>query len=64
LVAAPWEDWLEAEFGWSDWKAQQFIAVAKAFGSSSVVTSDLTIEATALYALSAPGVPQSARDDA
>jgi hypothetical protein len=59
-----WEVWLDAEFGWSEAKAKKFIAVAKLFNSPSIVTSELTIEATALYALSAPDVPQEARDEA
>jgi hypothetical protein len=58
----PWEDWLDAEFAWSEAQAKKFIAVAKVFSSPSIVTSDLTIEAGALYALSAPEVPQAVAD--
>jgi hypothetical protein len=59
-----WEVWLDAEFGWSEATAKEFIAAAKLFNSPSIVTSELTIEATALYALSVPDVPQEARDEA
>ena len=60
----PWEDWLDVEFVWSEATAKKFITVAKAFGSSSIVTSELTIDASALYALATPDVPQEARDAA
>ena len=59
-----WEIWLDVEFGWAETAAKKFIAVAKAFSDPSIVTNDLTIDATALYALSAPDVPQEARDEA
>jgi hypothetical protein len=49
-----WLPWLDAEFSWSEAQAKKFIAVAKAFSSPSIVTNSLTIDATALYTLSAP----------
>jgi len=55
------EVWLDAELEWSEATAKKFIVVAKAFHSPSIVTSELTIEDMALYALSAPEVPQAAR---
>jgi molybdopterin-biosynthesis enzyme MoeA-like protein len=55
---------LDAEFSWSERKAAQFIAVARAFNAPSLVTSGLSIEAGAFYALSAPGVPEAARTEA
>jgi hypothetical protein len=48
-----WEAWLDAEFSWSEPTAKKFIAVAKVFSSPSIVTTELTIDATALYALAA-----------
>ena len=60
----PWEDWLAAEFGWAERQAYKFIAVATAFSAASLVTTDLTIEAGALYVLSAPEVSQAVRDAA
>jgi hypothetical protein len=56
-----WLPWIEEEFGWGHATASNYMNVATKFptlGSSA----GLTIDATALYALSAPAVPQEARD--
>jgi hypothetical protein len=52
-----------AEFGWSDSTAQNYMNVARKFPTLGDMTG-LTIDATALYVLSAPDVPQAARDQA
>jgi hypothetical protein len=53
-----WLPWLDAEFGWSEDKAHRFMRVARAFQIPHCAEfAGLTIEATALYALSAPGSP-------
>jgi hypothetical protein len=58
-----WLPWLKEEFGWSIRTADNYIAVARKFASVANL-ENLTIDATALYALSAPDVPQEARDEA
>jgi Protein of unknown function (DUF3102) len=60
-----WLPWLDQEFGWHQTTASRYMQVAEAFKLSSVHNFDgLTIDATALYALSAPDVPQAVRDEA
>lgn len=60
-----WLDWLDAEFGWSERTARNFMRIAEAFKSARLADFDsLTIDATALYALAAPDVPQPVRDEA
>lgn len=60
-----WLPWLETEFGWALRTAQNYMQAAEAFKYATVAHfSDLTIDATALYALAAPDVPQAARDAA
>jgi hypothetical protein len=61
-----WLPWLKAEFGWSHKTAWQYMQVAAAFEANITQgnISDLSIGAKALYALSAPDVPQSVRDKA
>jgi hypothetical protein len=60
-----WLPWLHAEFGWGETTARKYMQVAAAFKSSLGVDFDaITIDATALYALAAPAVPQQARDEA
>jgi Protein of unknown function (DUF3102) len=50
-----WLPWLDREFGWSERTARNFMQVADAFKSASVADfTGLSIDATALYALSAP----------
>jgi hypothetical protein len=65
LAHGEWLPWLKDEFGWPARTGQAYMAVAEAFKSASLAHFDgLTIDATALYALSAPDVPQEARDAA
>jgi hypothetical protein len=60
-----WLPWLKDEFGWTDMTAQNYMRVARAFQiPNDLVFEGLAIDATALYALSAPDVPQSVRDEA
>jgi hypothetical protein len=60
-----WLPWLKDEFDWSRQTADRYMAVAIAFQSAHAERFDgLTIDATALYALAAPDVPQGARDEA
>lgn len=59
-----WLPWLDREFGWSEATAKNYMNVARAFKSPTISDLNFSIDATALYALSAPGVPQSARDEA
>jgi len=58
-----WLDWIDSEFGWKERTAENYMLVARKFASVADFTG-LTIDATALYALSAPDVPQEARDEA
>lgn len=55
-------DWLEAEFGWTDRTARQFMQVAETFKSENF--SDLSFAPSALYKLAAPSTPESARLEA
>ena len=55
-------EWLKTEFDWTDRTALNFMNVAEAFKSEKF--SDLNIAPSALYALSAPSVPESARQEA
>ena len=60
-----WLPWIDREFGWSEPTAQRYMQVARAFQIPQREGFErLTIDATALYALSAPDVPQEARDEA
>lgn len=54
--------WLDAEFGWTDRTARQFMAVAEKFKTEKF--SDLNIGASALYLLASPSTPESVRVDA
>jgi hypothetical protein len=54
-------DWLNAEFDMTERTAQNFMNVARAFKSETV--SDLKIGQKALYMLSAPSVPEAAREE-
>ncbi len=56
--------WLRAEFGWTDRTAQNFMAVAQAFGPKTEMISDLTIQPTAAYLLAAPSAPGEALQQA
>jgi hypothetical protein len=55
------EGWLSAEFEWSDQTARRFIHVAERFGDKQQIVA---FAPSALYALSAPSVPESARQEA
>lgn len=54
--------WLKAEFEWSERTARSFMQVATQFKSANF--ADLRIAPSALYLLSAPSTPESARDEA
>jgi hypothetical protein len=54
--------WLDAEFGWSERQARNFMQVAETFKSANF--ADLQIAPSALYALAAPSTPESAREEA
>ena len=56
--------WLRAEFGWGERMAQNFMAVAEAFGTKSEIIADLAIQPTAAYLLAAPSSPDEAREAA
>lgn len=67
LPHGEWLPWLEREFGWDERTARRYMQVAEAFTIKSDSVSDftgLTIDATALYALSAPAVPIEVREQA
>jgi hypothetical protein len=53
--------WLQAEFGWAERTARNFMAVAEQFGKSAII-ADLPIQPTAAYLLAAPAVPDQARE--
>ena len=62
-----WLRWLHDEFGWDQKTAWNYMRVTETFGGKLGTVpnlNDLTIEATALYALAAPDAPQAARDEA
>lgn len=52
--------WLEAEFGWSERTAQNYIQSAQAFGEKSATVADLP--PTIIYNLSAPSTPAPVRE--
>jgi hypothetical protein len=56
--------WLEAEFGWTDRMARNFMAVAERFGPKAEMISDWAIAPTAAYMLAAPSTPGEARREA
>jgi hypothetical protein len=51
-----WLPWLKEEFGWGPATASNYMNVASRFPTLGNLEG-LTIDATALYALSAPDVP-------
>ncbi len=55
-------EWLKVEFAWDERTARRFMAVAERFKTDTV--SDLDFAPTALYALSAPDVPEEATEEA
>jgi hypothetical protein len=54
-----WHDWLDAEFGWSDQTALNYMRVYEMAESKNFL--DLNIPVSALYLLAAPGTPEQAR---
>jgi len=52
--------WLQAEFGWADRTARNYMAAAEAFRDKTEIISDLP--ATVVYQLASPSVPSAARD--
>jgi gas vesicle protein len=54
--------WINAEFGWSERTAQNFMSVAEQFKSAKI--ADLPIQPSAAYLLAAPSVPDEARQKA
>lgn len=56
--------WLRLEFGWTDRTARNFMAVAEQFGGKTETLSELKIDPTAAYLLSAPSAPDEARQQA
>jgi Protein of unknown function (DUF3102) len=54
--------WLKAEFGWSEWTAQNFMSVTEQFKSAKI--ADLPIQSSAAYLLAGPSVPDEARQKA
>ena len=53
--------WLDAEFGWSQRTARNYMMAAEAFAAKSEIVADLA--PTVLYALAAPSTPAAVRDD-
>jgi hypothetical protein len=65
LAHGEWLPWLKDEFGWTVRTADKYMEVVRAFKLESDSNFDgLTIDATALYALAAPDVPQPVREEA
>lgn len=58
LPHGSWLPWIEAEFGWTDRTARNFVAVYEAFKSENI--SSLT--PTVLYMLAAPSTPEPVRE--
>ena len=52
--------WLQAEFGWAERTARNFMSVADQFGKSANF-ADLPIQPSAAYLLAAPSAPDEAR---
>jgi len=62
LPHGQWLDWLEAEFGWTDRTALNYMHAAEQFKLETV--SDLNMAARALYLLASPSTPEEAREEA
>jgi hypothetical protein len=56
-----WGQWLEAEFGWSRDTAEDLMQAARTFGQNPKISE---FDRSALYLLSSPSVPESAREEA
>jgi DUF3102 family protein len=63
LAHGQFTDWLQAEFGWTERTARNFMAVAARFGKTEII-SELQIQPTAAYLLAAPSTPEEARQAA
>ncbi len=67
MAHGEWLPWLDHEFGWNERTARRYMQVSEAFAIKSDTVSDfagLTIDASALYALASPKVPEDVRDKA
>jgi hypothetical protein len=64
LPHGKWLPWLEDNFGWSEKTAERLMQVAKAFAGKFDTVSNLTIDASALYLLAKPSVPEEVRKEA
>jgi hypothetical protein len=53
--------WLEAEFGWTERTAQNYMRAAETYGSNTKCISDLPLNT--IYRLQAPTVPESVRNE-
>jgi hypothetical protein len=53
--------WLEAEFGWSERTAQNYMLAAETYGANPQRVADVPLNV--LYRLQAPSVPASVRED-
>ena len=64
LPHGAWLPWIEAELGWSIRTVQGYMNVAEQFGkyANSALLPDLTIDASALIALSGPSVAPELRE--
>jgi len=62
LVHGQWMDWLEAEFGWTERTALNYMRVAQEFKIENI--SNLQIATSALYVLTQPSTPNEAREEA
>lgn len=62
LAHGQWMDWLDAEFGWTERTALNYMRVAQEFKIENI--SNLQIANTALYVLAQPSTPDEAREEA
>jgi hypothetical protein len=53
--------WLDAEFGWTERTAQNYMRAAETYGSNTKCVSDLPLNT--IYQLQAPTVPESVRNE-
>ena len=53
--------WLEAEFGWTERTAQNYMRAAETYGSNTKCVSDLPL--STIYRLQAPTVPEFVRSE-
>jgi hypothetical protein len=56
-----WHDWLDAQFGWSDQSALNYMRVYEMAKSKNFLNLDISI--SALHILAAPSTPEEARDE-